>query len=218
MGRRAVIAFARVFHDEFPVGLLDQAALIRHFGLAQPVRSEQWCNGGFERSEIRHIVRQGGVNAACHQLNPEWKQAVIVGFEFGRHPRGAEEPAVQVISPLMVGTDQLRATAMSVGADLRSAMPAYIVKAADEAIAPTDQQHRVPADRDGHIGSAFRQLRFEADHEPRSTEDAGHVEIEQIRIRVERLRQRVARLRAAKQVQNSTLIYHAGRRVDRGLP
>ena len=108
----------------------------------------------------------------------------------------------------MIGTDETRTAAAAVGADLRAAMPAGIVKSPNRLIVPSNQDDRIAADGEREITSRRRQLRLERHEQPGIREHFGHVEREHIRIGVERLRQGVIRLAAAGQLPDPLAIVH----------
>src|ERR1700722_19215838 len=114
---------------------------------------------------------------------------MIRGPEIGRHAGGANEPSVELVSPLVIGTDELHAPAMAVGTDLRPAVATGIVKAANEPVAAAYDQHRTSTHGDRSVRAGFGQFRLESDHQPRTAENSGDVEVVELRIGIKRLRQ-----------------------------
>ncbi len=105
--------------------------------------------------EIRRFCRQTDIDSTGHHADMERAQPMRRRIEILRHGIGVHEAAVELVGPLMIGTDELGAAAGPVRADLRAAMAAGVEEATDDVVAPADDDDRRLADRKGDIVSGF---------------------------------------------------------------
>src|SRR5271170_2828241 len=158
MVRGAVIALAVVLPHQFPVAVLDDRALKGDPGVGEPVRRhiafELRPKGLEARRDRRHADEDRAAGAfAVDRLETELRlvdSAVLMP--------GADQTAVEIVDPLMIGADEPLRRALGRGADARAAVPAGIVEGADRPVAAAQDDDRVVADLDREIVSRRRNL------------------------------------------------------------
>ena len=202
-----MIALAIVLPDELPVALLDDGRFEGDLGLAQPVRQEIGLDHGAHRREVGRLVGQADEDVAADAFASDRLQAELALVEAVGHLASKQEPAVELVGPLVIGADQLRRRALVGIADAAAAMPAGIVEGVDLALLVADQHDRVVADLDGDVAAGLRQLAIMADEQPVAIPDQLHVELEEIGIGVEGLLERIA-LPAAVQAASACRCAH----------
>ena len=173
---RAVIALAIVLPDELPVGLLDDGGFVRDLGLMQVVREEVRLEVPSNRLEIRRHLGEAHPDVAADTRAVHAVQPVLRAVESGPHVARREQPAVEMIGPLMIRAHQSGDGTPPGGADSRSAMPARIVECIEAARAVAHDHHGVHADLHGQVVSGIRHLAIMTDEEPIPVPD--HVEID----------------------------------------
>ena len=204
----AVIALAVVLPDELPVALFHDGALEGDLRLGQPVRPEIGLHQRAERREVGRLVGQADEDIAADALAGDRLQPVVALVEAVSHLAGEEQGAVEVVGPLVIGTDEPRRGALVGRADAAAAMAAGIVEGADAAFAVANDHHRVGADLHGEEAAGTGDLAVVADEEPVAVPDQFHVELEEAGVGVERLLQREARASAADEPQHVVARIH----------
>src|SRR5579863_9658988 len=146
MRRSAVVAFARILHDQFPIGLLEQSALERYLGVRQFIWSKKRCDGIPEWIEVRRVASERDIDTARQQLELNRLQTVIAWFKVGRHPGGADQPSIEVVSPFVIRAYEPFDLTLTVGANLRPPMATCIMKSAHRAVTAASDHNGVLAD------------------------------------------------------------------------
>ena len=121
----AVVALAVVLQHQLPVGLLQHGALHRDLGVLHVVGLHVMGQTGEELVDRRRVVRQGDEDEAAGGLAVHRLEAVRLHVEVGAHlGAGEQQVALEVVSPLMIGTDQIRHLTSVFGAQARSPVTA----------------------------------------------------------------------------------------------
>lgn len=115
---------------------------------------------------------------------------------------------VEAIRPLVIRADQPRALPASCLADLRTPMPAGVIKAAQLAVLATDDDDWRTANCEGEMRAGLRQLWLEAHEKPIAAVDRQQIEFEYVGIDVKALRQRMTRLALVEQQLKLCKIWH----------
>ena len=116
----------------------------------------------------------------------------MLGFvEIAVHATGCKQGSIKVISPTMIGADQLGCCAIANGANHRPAVAAAVVKSADRAVPIPSYDHRPFAHHHRHIAACFWQFAFQANHQPAFGKNRRHIKIEAIWFGIQSLRQSV---------------------------
>src|SRR5580692_7228246 len=110
------------------------------------------------------------------------------------HPRSADQFAVEVIGPLVIGTNDPGAASSTVRTDLRSPMPTGVMKSANHTVATSHCENRGRPDRHGQIRPGLGELDFEPDHQPSAGKQLFYIELIHVLVAIERSGQRVSRL------------------------
>src|SRR3546814_13785330 len=98
-------------------------------------------DAGLHRREVRRDGRETDEDVAGDRLAVHRLQPVGRGIEGWAHVAREEQTALEVIGPLVVGTDQPRCRSPVLLADARAAVAAGVVEGADHAIGAADD-HR----------------------------------------------------------------------------
>src|ERR1700733_10878474 len=195
----AVVAFARIFHDQFPIGALYKSCRMGNLCVTQVVRPEQRLN---PRSDWRKIGRgfaEAHENDAGDALSAHGTQAVRLRIKTFLHSARAQQLAVKIVGPLMIRAYQPTRMAPLFGANLCATMPATIEKCTDAASLVAQYYDRRKADRHGDVIARLWNFDFKASLQPIAIENRLKIEIENGRFRVQRLRQRVTGRALGKQ-------------------
>lgn len=203
-----MIALAVVFPDELPVAFFDDRRFECDLRLAQPVRQKIGFDHGAHRREVGRILCQTNEDVAADDFAGDRLQSELALVEAVRHLAREQQPPVELVSPLMVGTDQLGGGALVGVAHAAAAMPAGVVESVDPSLLVADQHHRIIADLNGDVATWFRQLAIMADEQPVTIPDQLHVELEIVGIGVKGLLKRVARLAALQEPQHVVARIH----------
>ncbi len=142
VARDAMVALPPVLHDEFPVAALDQRAFERDLTVEQIVRRQHGLEIGPERTELRRILGKADIEASGNGFDMDGSELVKAGIELGRHVARRQELAAQAVDPLVVRADQPHLAPTADRAEFGAAMPAGIVKAAQDAILSPHDEHR----------------------------------------------------------------------------
>ena len=127
----AVIALAVVLPDQLPVALLDDGALVGDLGVGQVVRRQVAGRLLGEGVEGRGVVGEADVDEAAHVAAVDRIEPMRRGVEVRAHVARPQQPAVELVGPLVVGADDLRAGALGAPAEGRAAVAAAVVEGAD---------------------------------------------------------------------------------------
>ena len=192
MARGAMVALPRILHHQLPVALFQKHHLAREFGMPQIMRRQQRRQAVGERIERRRNLGKAGIQGAGNVADMDRQQRMLGAVETVLHAARADQPAAQVIRPLVVGADQDRPLTSAGRADHRAAMPARIVEAAYLAGPVAHDHDRGLAHGQRECRARLRQFAFQADKHPGTPEDRYQIEAERFVGSVESLRQGVS--------------------------
>jgi hypothetical protein len=190
MPRAAVIALARVLHDELPVRLLDQRHLMRELRVGQILRLQIRRERRPIGLEVRRLVGETDEDRAFHRLDVDGLERDTAGIEALMHAAGIEQFAREVVGPLVVGAGKAQALAALGVADLEAAVAARIEEGADLARAVAQHDDRAPADGQGEILPGAGDFADGAGENPLPLKNQLEVEVVKRGIAVEALRKR----------------------------
>ena len=111
----AMIAFAVVFPDELPVALLDDGAFEGDLGVLQIVRGQIGRDHVAHGLEVHRLFGKADEDVAADGFAMDRLQAVLVLVEILAHLAGKQQLAVQLVGPLVIGTDKLGGGALGAG-------------------------------------------------------------------------------------------------------
>ncbi|EEF24834.1 conserved hypothetical protein [Ricinus communis] len=114
-------------------------------------------------------------------------QAEAALVEIVAHVAGEGELAVEIVGPLVIGTDETHRRAVLLGADARAAVTAGIVEGADDIVAAADDDDGILTDLHGEIGARLRQFAIVTHEEPVAVVDHFHIELEIVLVDIEGL-------------------------------
>ena len=157
--RRAVIAFAVVFHHQLPVRLFDDGGLVGDLEVGHVVRAE--VTGSLIR-EVTAVGRNGGeadVNQPLHFATVNDAEAVLFGITIVPHFTRPEERSVEVIGPLVIGANELRRSAFGRRTNAAATVTAGVVERTRDTISAPHHDDRRITQGDGHIVASGRQFR-----------------------------------------------------------
>ena len=149
---RAMVAFAVVFPHQLPIAVLDDRALEGDLGLAEPMRGKIGFDLGAEGADVGRLIGQTQPEIAADALAMNRFEAEGFGVETRTHVASEQQPAVEIVAPIVIGADKADGRAFGGRADARTAMPAGIVKRPHLAIARAHHNDRIVADLQGEIG------------------------------------------------------------------
>ena len=161
-----------------------------------------------EFREARRLLRQAHIDRAGDRLDMDRPQSMRVNVEIGCHTRGVGELPVQAVGPLVIATGQPGSRAVTMLANLRTAMAAGIVESAQGTVLPAHDDHRRLPDREREVRAGFGNLYLEPRQDPVLAVDRRQVEREHVGIDIEVLRQCVLRLACSNQRAYSCQIEH----------
>ncbi|MNY15076.1 hypothetical protein D3C86_1482740 [compost metagenome] len=159
----------------------------------------------------RRRVRQTDVDQPVEVTQANRFQPMGRRIEAGSHVVCPEKRAIQLVGPLMVGTDQFRHLPLPRLADDGTTMTTGIVKGADFAIAGLHDHDVVSADAHCHVVARFHQLAGRDRKQPLFVEEMLEIEIIDRLRRIEGLLQGMAGLAAREQFLCGNMCIHGGR-------
>ncbi len=106
MVRRAMVALAIVLPDELPVRLARQSCSRARPLLRKPVRREIGRHHAAKRREIGRRIGQGRQRGSPGALASDGFKSVSGLVETLGHLAGEQEPAVEIVAPLVIGADE----------------------------------------------------------------------------------------------------------------
>ena len=207
---RAVIALAVVLPHELPVALLDDGALVRDLRVGQVVRREIAGRLLGKGVEGRGVVREADVDEAGDLPAVDRLQAVAGEVEVGAHVPRPQQPAVELVRPLVIGADDLRVRSLRRTAEGRAAMPARVVKRPHDAVAAAHDHDRIEADLVDDVAAGLRELAGGHGEQPAPVPDPLEIELEDVGVRVKCTGERMIRPAAPQQRQHLGITKHFG--------
>ena len=192
MSGAAMIAFAGILHDQLPVGMFDQHALISDLGIGHVMRRGKGRHPSPELVKGGRLVGQADEHHARDNLQRDRLEPMIGLLEIVGHPPCRKQRPVEVVGPAMIGADQLGDRSRSRRAQHRSTVATTVVEGADLPRLVADDDHRPLADHQRDIARRLGQFDFEPGHQPAGGIDGRQVEREHRRIIIQRLGQAVA--------------------------
>ncbi len=111
-------------------------------------------------------------------------QAEVGLVEVLAHLTGKDQRTIEIIGPLVIGTDELGGGAFVLGANAVAAVAAGVVESADDLILAAHDHDRIIADLNGEVVAGARDLAVVAHEQPVAIPDRLHVELEVILIDV----------------------------------
>src|SRR5207247_822624 len=115
---------------------------------------------------------EGREDRAAADVEAEGRQPVVRRPEVRRHAplpldtsleRQAQQLALQIVGPLVIGARERRRMPRVLEAELRAPMRAAVEEAADRAVLAPDDQDRLLTDRAALVVAALRDLALERD-------------------------------------------------------
>src|SRR5205814_9051418 len=136
----AVIALAVVLPYQLPIAVLYNGRLEGDPRFLQPMREHVRLDlparclevGRFGGHTNEDVTRDGLA------MNPA--QAELTLVEAGSHLAGGKQAAIELVGPLVIGTDQLGGDPVRLRANTRAAMAATVYKSMDPAVTSARQQ------------------------------------------------------------------------------
>src|SRR5215472_2796309 len=190
MPSAAVVAFARVLHDQLPVRLFDQRYFVRELGLGEVVRLEVGRERGAIGLEGRRLLGEADEDRAFDGLDVDRLERNAAGIELLVHATRIEQLSGEVVRPLVIGTGEAQALSALGIADLETAVPAGVEEGANHASTVAHNDDRCAADGEREILAGARDLAFRACENPLLVEDQLEVELVEGGVAVEALRER----------------------------
>ena len=142
MSGAAVVTLARILHDQLPIGALHQCRRMSDLAVAQIVRAHKQLERSADRLEVRCGIAQAHINQAGGALHPQRTQPIGLGIKALLHPTRAQQLAMQVVGPLMIGAYQPMRMAALFGAHLGAAVPAAVEECADASLLIAQNHNR----------------------------------------------------------------------------
>ena len=109
--------------------------------------------GGVRRNGGQANEDHAGDVDAMHRLQP-----VIIGLEVRPHFTRPQQLAVQLVGPLVIGTDKFRGRALGGRTNPAATMAAGIVEGPDDAVGTAHNNDRIVTDLQRDIVAGLRQL------------------------------------------------------------
>ena len=105
MARGAVVALARVFNDQLPVGVFDQYARGGELGVLEVMR--RGIGGKFvaERIDRRRDLRQAYQNGPGDALQSDRLEPMLALVEPRWHSPGRQQRAIEIVRPAVIRAD-----------------------------------------------------------------------------------------------------------------
>src|SRR5579871_1105536 len=181
-----------VLHEQLPVGAHGIVVGARQDGIPAFILIEDQVEIVARTCEIvfeaRGIAGETDEKPAAITLHSRRIKAELVHLEAG--PVGilegnAVQPALVVVGPVVVETQEIPGVAAGVAAHGGAAVAAGVVKDADLAVIATHDDERPSADAAGQEISSLWHLALVSRVEPRPVEDPPLLPLEQLRIRID---------------------------------
>src|SRR5262245_8023702 len=137
-------------------------------------------------------------------------EAVAGEVKVGAHVPRPQQPAVELVRPLVIGADDLWVRSLRGSAKSRAAMPASIVKSPHGAVAAAHNQDGVETDFVDDVAAGLGKLAGSHREQTAPIPDALEIELEDIRITVKLAGQRMIRLAAPQQRLHLGIPKHLG--------
>ncbi len=185
MVRGAVVALAIVLPHQFPVAVLDDRALEGDPRVSQPVGRGVACELRPERLEARRDRRDADEDIAGGAFAMDGFETELRLVDSAVLVTGADQAAVEIVGPLMIGADEPLCRAFGRRADARAAMPAGIVERADLPVAAADDDDRIVADLQREVVAGRRDLAIMAGEQPVAIEERLEIEPVELGIGIE---------------------------------
>ena len=191
-----VIRILDVLEHQFPVGRDELARVTQYLKLAAVENAviERKHGGAKVCLEGLNVLGKGREHRAVTRRDLELAQAVVLRVEIVRHAallfhaapkRHADQVALQVIGPLVVGTHELGGVAKMLLAELHAAVGAAVLKHIDGTVFIARDHHRLVADKGALIVARIRDLGFQGHISPaRAAKNALLFAFVDLRIRV----------------------------------
>ncbi|EKD61392.1 MAG: hypothetical protein ACD_54C00259G0002 [uncultured bacterium] len=213
----AVIAFAVVFQHQLPVAVFDDAGLMRHFQIIQPVRRGVAICRCLDRGEIGGGFGQTDEHHACGHGAMDRFQPVVGGNKIRPHVARPQQAAIGFVGPLVVGADQLGRLARGLRANPAATVAAGIVERPQLPVIAAHDHDRISAELQRDIRSGLGQFCGRGGEQPLFIPDMGQVGLMQFRVGVERPRKRPAGALGVQQGNQIVLGGHGGVLAIRGV-
>ena len=214
-----MIAVGGIVVDQLPVAVLDDACLVGNLGIAQVVHRQIGLGEAGKGIEIGRLIGKADIDqpfeiAAMNRLQP-----VLRRVEIRTHIARPQQLSIQVIGPLVIGTDQLGRHALRLVADNRPAMPARVVKGADHAVGTAHDHHAVAADLMRDIAARLGQFARRNGKQPVAVEKRFHIRAKDFGIGVKGPFQRITGAAPCQQIADRVthfVVSCRAPRTDRG--
>jgi hypothetical protein len=161
-----------------------------------------WLHQPVEGREVLGLVREADKDGAGDALTGDRLQAELGLVEAISHLPGEEQPAVQVVAPLMIGAHKPHGGAFVGGAHPASAMAAGVVEGADPTLKIAHHHHRIVADLQCEEASGIWKFAIVSREEPVPAPDQLEVESKEGRVNVKGSRKAEAISTASYQPQH----------------
>src|SRR6185437_14696495 len=139
--------------------------------------------------EIRSFGREADKNVPSHRLTVQRFEPQLRAIEFRSHLSGGEEAPIELIGPLMIGTNELCGLAYRFGTDARTAMAAGIDEGADDSVCGASERDGIRANLQRDIAAGLRQLGAVRNEQPVPVEDLLQIESKDFGVGIELARQ-----------------------------
>ena len=172
-----VVRVLDVLEHQLPVAGNALAHVAEHDELAAVEHAVEIAQHAVAEIGLERLVRraEAGEHDAVPLRRREALQAVVLGAEIGRHAalaaiaaaeRHAEQVAVEIVGPLVIGADELLRRAAAGGAELHAAMGAAVDQHVDRAVGTAHGDDLAVAELAALEVAGVGDLGFEADIEP----------------------------------------------------
>ena len=185
MVRGAMIALAVVLPHQLPVAVLDDRALEGDSGVGELVGRCISFELSPERLEARRNRRDADEDIAAGAFAADRLEPGLRLVDPAVLLTGANQAAVQIVGPLMIGADEPLRRALGRGADPRAAMPARIMEGADRSVAAAQDDDRIVADLDREVVARRRDLAIVAGEQPVAVEEGFEIEAVELGVGIE---------------------------------
>ena len=183
----AVVAFAVVFPNEFPVG---GDFVIDNLRLGHSLRRENRSHHCPCGREVRRFFRETHEEHPLQILQVRGQQIEFVVIDFV-HPAARGECAIAFVRPLMIRTNQPPRLAAVRATDKRAPMSANIMQCANDAIVTTNNYQRITPNRNRKKFPRFNNLTRVPYKHPLPPKNPFHIRHVHRSVRVKFLRHRM---------------------------
>ena len=169
---RTMVALAIVLQCQLPVALLHDIGLVRDLGVADVIGRQPLLHRFHEALHVgRRVARKADIDQPADRNEIDRLEVAAGPVEVDPRVRCMDQLAGQLVSPLMVGADELRDYRGAGVKDARSTVTADIMEDTQLIIIVTQKNDAVSTDVDDLGVTGFRSIAFKPDTNPLAAEE-----------------------------------------------